>query len=490
MKRIFRANNKQQHKVMRANRFTAAKIAMAALAIAASALHAQSQPQPQPQTYIVRYDTVQAPDRKVFFDLYFPFDKAELRGDYLSNSESQTSLHTLLDTIAKDNLVSIDIVAQSSPEGVYEYNVTLSEKRSATMARYMERTYPELAGLFNIVPNGESWDKLREYVLADTCMTEASKKRITDVIDASISMPEKKSRMEKLGTDPNVGSIYRYIYRKYYKIIRYAGISVAVRDYTVVPVQIPVLPDTTAVGNEAADTVPAVQADTVPEQTVEYMKIPFMSVGTNLLYDAFFIPGHRYSPITNGDIELYFPRTDWSVLAELDIPWWSRDREHFYFQARNWQLEARRYFAPARNRKANGGAHTHTGHYLSLYGMYNLYDICTGRNMGHGIQGEGAGAGFGYGYVMPINADNRLKLEFFIKFGYYETHYDKYETGKPYTGTYYYIWDGDPEAFRARNLRFRWFGPTGAGITLKYDLMHKVRSDFYENPGMKHRTRQ
>lgn len=456
---------------MRANRFTAAKIAMAALAIAASALHAQSQPQPQPQTYIVRYDTVQAPDRKVFFNLYFPFDKAELRGDYLSNSESQTGLHALLDTIAKDNLVSIDIVAQSSPEGVYEYNVTLSEKRSATMARYMERTYPELAGLFNIVPNGESWDKLREYVLADTCMTEASKKRITDVIDASISMPEKKSRMEKLGTDPNVGSIYRYIYRKYYKIIRYAGISVAVKDYTVVPVQIPVMPAV------LPDTVPA---DTVPEQTVEYMKIPLMSVGTNLLYDAFFIPGDRYSPITNAIVEFYFPRSNWSALAEMEFPWWSNDREHFYLQGRNYQLEGRRYFADG---------HDHTGHYLSLYGMYNLYDFCNDRNMGRGIQGEGAGAGIGYGFVRHIGSGSRLKLEFFIKAGYYESHYDRYEANRPHNGNYYYEWTADPNDFIPRNHRFRWFGPTGAGITLSYDLMRRVRTDFYETPAKRLKDR-
>ena len=57
--------------------------------------------------------------------------------------------------------------------------------------------------------------------------------------------------------------------------------------------------------------------------------------------------------------------------------------------------------------------------------------------------------------------------------GYYETRYDPYHAGDPYKGKYYYDWEGDVEDFIRRNHRLRWFGPTGVGISVSYDLLYR-----------------
>ncbi len=433
------------------------------------------------QDYILRYDTVAAPDVHVFHEIYFEFDKSELREDYVSNMESLNNLHNFLDSISPEDLVGIEVISHSSPEGKYEHNMELSKKRSATMSEYMRGTYPELVDIMRINPDGESWDKIREFILADTCLSKETIKRIIDLIDSDYALSTKKWRMKiALGQDPAVGDVYKYIYDKYYTLARYSGISVIAKAYKVVPVRVPVQV-------ESVEETPGFEADTVitgallpvPMDTIEkapadsLLRIPVLSLKTNLLYDAFFIPGYRYSPIVNAELEYYFPRRNWSIMAGMEFPWWSKDEDHYYFQMRDYQLEGRKYLAKG---------HDHNGHYLSIYGMYNLYDFCIDKENGRGVQGEGAGLGIGYGYVLPISKDNRWKLEFFLKAGYYESHYDDYEITTPYNGKYYYMWKGNPDDFIPRNQRFRWLGPTGLGVTISYDLiMRRVRSDFFEN---------
>lgn len=200
---------------------------------------------------------------------------------------------------------------------------------------------------------------------------------------------------------------------------------------------------------------------------VPTLREPALSVKTNLLYDMFFYPGMGYEPILNVEAE-YYPKGSrrWTFLAEYEFPWWSKDSEYEYFQLLNLQLEARRYF------NSDG---RFLGHYVSAYTHAFLYDFCMGNPTGTGYQGEGIGLGVGYGYVMPLGKSERWKLELFAKWGYFLSGFDKYDAGNPYKGRYYYHYYDDPERFIKRNNRFSWFFPTGAGVTLSYDLIYRNR---------------
>ena len=409
----------------------------------------------------IQYDTI----RTVSYNRYtmrfgFKFDKFDIDLDYLNNNSAIANLDTLINSISSDDISQISIITQSSPEGVYEHNIWLSEQRSITIGKFIQDRYPMLSERILSTSERESWESLRNYVIIDTILSKQSIQKILDVIDSDVNIGTKKWRMEHtLGNDPNVGNIYNYLYRKYYKYLRYSRISV---DYTSEEILI-----------EEIDTVPVIEISypdlicvidsVVTDNIVENVEIrdfPKLAVKTNLLYDAFFTK-YGYYPILNFELEYYLTENGhWSIVGEYEFPWWYNDSHYQYLQIMNLQLEGRYYL--------KDGMY-HSGHYLSVYGGGGLYDICFDDDYGHGYQGEGFHIGVGYGYVLPLK--NKWKLEFFVKAGYFRSKYDPYYAGNPFAGKYYYDWFESPNLFVSRNWRFRWFGPTGLGVNINYDLI-------------------
>lgn len=405
---------------------------------------------------------------KDFVDINFRFDKSDIDLTFMNNNSVVSTLSDLIDYIGVENITSIDAVSQSSPEGKFGYNVNLAERRAESTARFFNEYFPELSGLVKTKAVGEAWAEIRDYVEADTVISPAGRSKVLQIIDSDADVDEKERLMkESLGNDGRLGSLYWYIYNNYYKKVRFSGISISYVSVCQEEEQPTEVVDT--IVPEPVDTI--VPAELTPTVVVDQETVPFrepmLSVKTNLLYDAFFYPGMGYEPILNVEAEYYPKFSDrWTILAEMEFPWWSDDSEYEYFQMLNWQLEGRRYFVDDNK---------HLGHYLSAYAQYNLFDFCMGNSTGSGVQGEGTGIGLGYGYVMPLDwgKENRWKLEFFVKAGYYESHYDPYDAGVPYEGKYYYRWYEEPESFIRRNWRFRWFGPTGVGVTLSYDILDR-----------------
>ena len=196
-----------------------------------------------------------------------------------------------------------------------------------------------------------------------------------------------------------------------------------------------------------------------PQEIVEPKTLyePLLNVHTNLLYDL--------GTAVNIGVEYYPRNSRWTIAANYTFPWWSKDKNHRYLQLIDGELEVRRYF----DKDAS-----YTGHYLAFYGHGNYYDFSFDSEKAW--QGEGAGLGFTYGYVWQPWKNQHWKLDAFIRFGYYQSLYDPYHASNPYNGKYYYDWEGAVEDFERRNHRLRWFGPTGLGLKLSYDLnWRKVR---------------
>lgn len=423
-----------------------------------------------------------------FTNINFPLRSTVLDMDYRGNQESVDSLKQVLDAMNFEDIISIDLVSQASPEGTYELNDRLAKGRGKAMNEYICHVWDEYCGLVNLTPAGESWNELRDYVVADTLISEKTRAKVLSVIDADINLNTKKWRMENiLGTDVKVGDVYAYLYKKYYPIIRNVGIKVVYLSYRIVDDMANV--EGSSINVPVADSVKAdsvidalyidVEAPVVdePESSDNGSSIieniassiieeavtlyPVLSIKTNLLYDAVVIPGQGYKPVLNGIVEYYPRQSNWTALFEYDAPWYSNVEDHFYFQAINAQLEARRYFT---------NDFSHNGLYASAYVAANLYDFNFDKKADMGKQGEGASIGFGFGWVKPISQNGKWKIELSSKFGFYESHYDNYHAGSPFGGKYYYNWDGDNNDFVRRNWRFRWFGPTGLGVTLSYDI--------------------
>jgi len=161
-----------------------------------------------------------------------------------------------------------------------------------------------------------------------------------------------------------------------------------------------------------------------------------LSVKTNLLYDLLYTPQTGFKPAPNLSVEAYFGKR-YSVQATIESPWWSNEEKQEYFQYQNLSIEPRFYLK---------GDRSFNGHFFGVYAQANLFDFALKGNNGSGVQGEGVGAGLSYGYVMPLGKkDSRWKLEFNVKVGFYETHYDPYDYDTNSSGErkYYYRYYGD-----------------------------------------------
>ncbi len=411
-----------------------------------------------------------------YTEVHFRQNKADLDLDYMDNGKSLEHLHRVFDSLGIENVAAVEIIAQSSPDGGLARNEWLTEHRSQVILEYMNLHFPELSDRISLNTVTESWENLSMYVAQDPNLTEKNRTKILDIIDSpTMSVATKKSRLKNnLGSQSKLGNIYSYLLKYYYPVIRNTGIYVL---HTVEPVTAfnmpplvpyveetsPVLPDT--IGPAPAQSEPHVFEE--PDSTPPERKRPVLAVKTNLPYYGFFRKDLGWAPIYNVEAEWYPTENGrWTLLGEYEFPWHMAKDNHECFEILNLQLEARRYFKKASN---------HSGHYLSAYAGVNLFDICFDGYSGHGFQGEGFGGGLGYGYVLPLGKkpDTRWKLEFFIKGGVYVTLYDPYDAGNPFQGKYYYEWYDAPNLFIRRNMIFRWLGPTGAGITLSYDLIRK-----------------
>ena len=378
----------------------------------------------------------------------------------------------------------------ASPEGSYANNVRLAKGRGQalvdSLARYIDMPSDDQI-VFNTVP--EDYACLYK-------MIEASDDVDRDTIMSIITTHMGDDAATKAALRAlNNGVTWRRLLKEYYPQLRSARVVFYFTRYKLAEPEVVEADDINGILLPGFDLISGTNSMASTSNIFgrgETQKEPMLAVKTNLLYDAFFYPGVGYEPILNVELEYYPHNSNWSFLAEYDFPWWYDDEgvpgsgttyptpyptsKHHYFQLLNGQLEARRYFTRD---------YSHTGHYLSLYGHAFLYDFCFDSTNGDGYQGEGWGAGLGYGYVKRLgrNPRSRWKLEAFLKWGFFETRYDDYYYGAKWDNTtgqfvsakYYYNWHGDKASFVRRNHRFRsWFlYPTGAGITISYDLLDR-----------------
>lgn len=388
-----------------------------------------------------RAQSVQYSEQKSLMgiEVHFRFDNSQLDLGYMGNAQSLDRFAHVIDSIGLYKIDSVVIVSQSSPEGVYEHNLKLSRQRAATMRGAIEQHHPELSNRLRVHPDGESWQRLREYVKNDTKMKQSTIDEVISIIDSDVNIGTKKWRMEQL-------PIYRYLRTTYYPRIRNSVSCIIYYD-----IQAPMagIEEPIATAMELPATL-----EERPFHTERSRKQAILALKSNLLYDL--------GTALNVGIEYYPRNSRWTFAASYTFPWWSNDNSHHYLQLLDGSIEARRYFDKQSN---------HTGHYLSAYVHANLYDLSFDAK--RAWQGEGAGLGMGYGYVWQPWNNERWKLEAFVRFGYYQSLYDPYHASDPFNGKYYYDWDGPIENFIRRNHRLRWLGPTGVGITISYDLFSR-----------------
>lgn len=381
---------------------------------------------------------------KFNFEIKFPWDKFTLNPDYLTNRIAFDSLRSVLQTLRVEDSVQVVVTGQASPEGTVAHNNMLSINRAAAIERYVKENYEGAVVETRVRTAGDSWAMLREYVVKDKLLSEEKKAKVLRIIDdPSVGYDTKNWRMSHtLGSQPNIGDVYAYLYRNYYKHIRRSNISLERMN----PIEVFAIPPITpyyskAYGPEGQLAPRAVyQEEEVNKKTIVALK-------TNLLYDAV--------TALNFAVEVPFGE-HFSVLYEHHCPWWLTENNKYCLQLLTFGGEARWWFAPktkpeTSDRKLRDAL---VGHYLGVYAFGGKSDIQAGRDFGC-YQTEPFSAGLSYGYSLPVS--KYLNLEFSLSAGYARIPYQHYI---PTPDWKILIRDRD----KAGTLHY--FGPTKAEISL------------------------
>ena len=377
------------------------------------------------------------------YEIHFRWDRSKLDTLYLGNNHTLRAMAKQLDSLGgKNRLDSIVIVSQSSPEGPYLRNQNLSRRRAATMRSYMERRHPSVKERLTVNPDGESWEQLRHYIALDKKLSPGTKKRLYNIInDNTVPIEVKKQRLSK-------DVAYRYLYQKYYPVIRNSRIQVVYHTFNFEKQQPMLLPQTSLHSQAPLPTVEPLKL--VAKQLFSADTLVF-ACKTNLLYDA----------VTALNFELELPiGNHWSVMVEDVFPWWETGNKYCL---QMWEMgaEARYWF-----RKNNYYAHKLQGHFLGLYGMssrfdfQNDYDIC--------YQGEYWSAGLTYGYAIKLT--RHLNMEFSLSLGYLSSSYRHYYPADDYS----LLWRD-----KSKVGRISYFGPT----KLKVSLVVPIRIPYKKRGG-------
>ncbi len=369
------------------------------------------------------------------YEIHFRWDKSRLDTMYLGNNRVFSQMDKHIDSIGVAKIDSVVIVSQSSPEGPLRYNHNLSKRRAATMRSYMEHRHPELKKRLTIFPDGESWEQLRQYVIGDTKLKDASKERFLRIMDDnSVPIEVKKRRISK-------DEVYRYIYATYYPVIRNSRIQIVYQ--TTREQYLPLAePKVNLDAHKLTFADKGFEPLPPPTKQLYIRDTLVFAFKTNLLYDA----------ITALNFEMELPiGNHWSIAVEDVFPWWEKGNKYCL---QMWEMgaEARYWFS---NNKYY--VNKLRGHFLGAYAMSSRFDFQHDWDICY--QGEYWSVGLTYGYSLKLT--RHLNMEFSISAGWLSSSYRHYYPADDYS----LLWRD-----KSKMGRIGYFGPTKLKIALVWPM--------------------
>lgn len=374
--------------------------------------------------------------------VYFRQGYSILEPDFRDNAKRLTAFADSLRALQRDascRMKTLRIVGTASPEGVTELNERLSEKRAKNLVAWLEEHISLEGATLDIQTLGIDWAGLERLVAAsdmpyrDEALDILRNTPVWVIRDGKVV----DSRNRQLGMLRG-GRAWWYMEEHFFPQLR----STAVRLICEIERPAPApKPEPAPQPEPAPEPEPVVEPEPAPapaeipvEPETPARKPFYMSLKTNMLYDAALVP--------NLGAEFYLGR-GWSIGGNWMYAWWKSDKRHNYWRTYGGELDVRKYFGRRAKQKPL------TGHHLGVYGQMLTYDFELG---GTGYQSKlSYGAGIEYGYSLPVA--KRLNIDFGIGIGYLGGEYKEYEPIDDH-----YVW----QATRQRH----WFGPTKVEISL------------------------
>ena len=339
-------------------------------------------------------------------------------------------------------LKKIIFVGTASPEGSVAINRRLSQKRADKLFNYLSHRVQMPDSVTGFEWEGRDWKGLYEMVEADQnvpCREEVLQ-LIAEVYKDVTAHGDNASNLARIQRFKG-GVPYAYMYSNLFPALRASKIYT----YYDMPSLLK------GIGGYACFIPEAISFDGVtPTAFTRKERKPFyMSLSTNMLYDALAVP--------NIGAEFYIGK-NWSIAGNWMYGWWDKDSSHKYWRAYGGYLAVRKWFGKAADEKPL------TGNHIGLYAGVVTYDFEFGGTgyMG-GLPGRtlwdrcNAMVGVEYGYSLPVS--KHFNIDFTIGVGYLGGKYIKYVPDHDF-----YVWKD--------TKHLNWFGPTKAEISLVWLLGH------------------
>ena len=348
------------------------------------------------------------------FQVFFPVNVSTLEKDYLSNAKTFAILDSILavhGTLAVD---TVRVIAQSSPEGPSERNISLARDRAAAMSDYLVASHPDLQGKIITSASVARWPRKGHSLKR----LRYAAFRLEFPYDITAPILPFEAEIDESFYLPVVVEDGPFVFDE-------SPISVSIPSYV-----------SGTAGSHAAKS-----GDKVP--------VTIAALKTNLLYDA----------LTVYNVELEVPVADrWSVVVEDVFPWWEYS---FRWCLQMWELgvEGRFWFTPWEKR----GADKLKGFFAGAYGMSAKYDFQWNTDIDY--QGEYWSAGVSGGYSLPVGASRKCRLEFSLGLGFLHTDW-----------RHYYPTDAYDKLIRdkANSGIVDYWGPTKAKVSLVIPINVKL----------------
>lgn len=178
----------------------------------------------EPQAEEVKYRTATATIR-----ITYPVDHWEVYPDFENNGAELQRIAQILPPVTGDtstyHILSASITGYASPEGTYDHNLKLSQKRAEGMRNYLQERYGMSVDQISAQGLGEDWVGLRDAV--EKSDMEA-REEVIDIID----MYDIFNGREKTLMDLHGGAPYRYMLENLFPPLRRMEMRI---DYRVRP---------------------------------------------------------------------------------------------------------------------------------------------------------------------------------------------------------------------------------------------------------------
>ncbi len=347
--------------------------------------------------------------RKVDLKIYFHYDLSQIDPNYMSNRQALNLADSLLrDSLFISTLRTIEITAQSSPEGSVEHNKKLSERRRESLEQYFIASHPQIdPSLWSFKSVAENWELFHQHLVEDVNLPHRE-----EILSISAGSREADNKEWLLKTMYD-GQPWQYIKENILPSQRFGASVLFIplfdppAEPEPEPIPEPIAPEKQEIVVEKEEIIPTIEPITQAEPE-EIVPTVLFALKTNLLLDA----------VTAVNLAAEIPIGNrLSVVGEVIYPWWRSWPNNFTMQIESYHAELK-YWLGERTRD-----NRLAGWSVGAYGGWGRYDIQLFRE--EGVQGDFYDLGAQICYSHPI-AKN-LHLEYSLGLGYLSTDYNDYQ---------------------------------------------------------------